>query len=221
MGHALDYLEEELAKLEKDGLLLHPRTLEGPTGARSRFDGREVINLASNNYLGLANHPRLNEAASKASLRFGAGTGAVRTIAGTMTIHRELERRFAEFKHAEDALMFQSGFTSNAGTVAAILSKEDVIVSDQLNHASIIDGARLSRAEIKVFPHKDVEAADRLLAETARDGRRQLLITDGVFSMDGDIAPLPDLVDVADRHGAVMMIDDAHASGVLGPGGKG
>jgi glycine C-acetyltransferase len=145
----------------------------------------------------------------------------VRTIAGSMTMHRELERRFAAFKHAEDALMFQSGFTSNSGTVAAILSKEDVIVSDELNHASIIDGARLSRAEIRVFPHKDVAAADALLADTKRPGRRQLLITDGVFSMEGDIAPLPALVEVAERHAAIMMLDDAHASGVLGSGGAG
>ncbi|MDP9297847.1 MAG: glycine C-acetyltransferase [Actinomycetota bacterium] len=221
MGRALDHLKDELAKLERDGLLLHPRTLEGPTGARARFDGRDVINLASNNYLGLANHPRLNDAASTAARDFGAGSGAVRTIAGTMTMHEELERRFADFKHADAALMFQSGFVSNAGTVAAILSKEDVIVSDQLNHASIIDGARLSRAEIKVFPHKDVEAADASLAETARPGRRQLLITDGVFSMDGDITPLPELVEIAERRGAIMMIDDAHASGVLGTGGAG
>ncbi len=221
MGRALDHLKDELAKLERDGLLLHPRTLEGPTGARARFDGRDVINLASNNYLGLANHPRLNEAASTAARDFGAGSGAVRTIAGTMTMHEELERRFADFKHADAALMFQSGFVSNAGTVAAILSKEDVIVSDQLNHASIIDGARLSRAEIKVFPHKDVGAADASLAETAHPGRRQLLITDGVFSMDGDITPLPELVEIAERRGAIMMIDDAHASGVLGTGGAG
>lgn len=218
---ALDELEGKLAELEEQGLLLHPRTLEGPTGARARFDGRDVINLASNNYLGLANHPRVNEAAAKAALELGAGSGAVRTIAGSMSIHLELERRFAAFKHAEAALMFQSGFTANAGTVAAILDKEDVIVSDQLNHASIIDGARLSRAEIKVFPHKDAEAAGALLAETARPGRRQLLITDGIFSMDGDIAPLPDLVEVAERHGAIMMIDDAHATGVLGAGGAG
>jgi glycine C-acetyltransferase len=221
MGEALDYLRKELAELDAGGLLLHPRTLEGPTGARARFDGRDVINLASNNYLGLANHPRLNEAASEAALRFGAGSGAVRTIAGTMTIHHELERRFADFKHAEASLMFQSGFTSNAGTVAAILGKEDVIISDELNHASIIDGARLSRAEIKVFPHKDAGAVDVLLTETARPERRQLLVTDGVFSMDGDIAPLPDLVDVAEAHGAIMMVDDAHASGVLGTGGAG
>jgi glycine C-acetyltransferase len=218
---ALDELKVKLAELDEQGLLLHPRTLEGAQGARARFDGRDVINLASNNYLGLANHPRLNEAAAKAALEFGAGTGAVRTIAGQMTMHRELERRFADFKHAEDALMFQSGFTSNAGTVAAILEKQDVIVSDQLNHASIIDGARLSRAEIKVYPHKDVEAAERLLEETAKPGRRQLLITDGVFSMDGDIAPLPGLVEVAERREAIMMIDDAHASGVLGAGGAG
>ena len=218
---SLDHLKEALAELREQGLLLQPRTLEGATGARSRFDGRDVINLASNNYLGLANHPRLNAAASKAALEFGAGSGAVRTIAGTMSLHRELERRFGDFKHADDALMFQSGFTANAGTVAAILSKEDVIVSDALNHASIIDGARLSRAEIKVFPHKDVDAADALLAETARPGRHQLLITDGVFSMDGDIAPLPGLVEIAEKHGAIMMIDDAHASGVLGNGGAG
>jgi glycine C-acetyltransferase len=218
---ALDYLKEQLAELEAQGLALHPRTLEGPTGARARFDGREVVNLASNNYLGLANHPRMNAAAARAASELGAGTGAVRTIAGTMALHRELERRFAAFKHAESALMFQSGFTANAGTVQAILTPEDVIVSDRLNHASIIDGARLSKAEIKVFEHRDAEHADRLLTETARPGRRQLLITDGVFSMDGDIAPLPELVEVAERHGAIMMVDDAHASGVLGRGGAG
>ncbi len=221
MSGALDYLTDKLAELEEQGLALHPRTLEGPTGARARFDGRDVINLASNNYLGLANHPRMNAAASKAAAELGAGSGAVRTIAGTMAMHQELERAFAAFKHAEEALMFQSGFTANAGTVAAILDKEDVIVSDRLDHASIIDGARLSRAEIKVFEHKDAEHADALLAETARPGRRQLLITDGVFSMDGDIAPLPALVEVAERRGAIMMIDDAHASGVLGRGGAG
>jgi glycine C-acetyltransferase len=221
MGGALDYLRDELEGLERDGLLLHPRTLEGKTGARARFDGRDVINLASNNYLGLASHPRMNRAAADAALAYGAGSGAVRTIAGQMTLHRELEERFAAFKHADSALMFQSGFTANAGTVAAILSKEDVIVSDRLNHASIIDGARLSRAEIKVYEHRDAEHADRLLVESAAPGRRQLLITDGVFSMDGDIAPLPDLVEVAERRGAIMMVDDAHASGVLGRGGAG
>jgi glycine C-acetyltransferase len=218
---SLDYLKDQLAELEAGGLAIHPRVLEAEQRARTRFDGRDVINLASNNYLGLAAHPRLKEAASRAAAELGAGSGAVRTIAGTMSLHHELEGRFAEFKGAEAALMFQSGFVSNSGTVAAVLTREDVIVSDELNHASIIDGARLSRAEIKVFPHKDAEAAGRLLEETAREGRRQLLITDGVFSMDGDIAPLPDLVEVANRHGAIMMIDDAHASGVLGEGGKG
>ena len=218
---SLDYLKAQLDELETQGLRQHPRTLESEQRARARFDGKDVVNLASNNYLGLAAHPKLKEAAAKAAREYGAGSGAVRTIAGTMTLHRELERRFAAFKGAEAALMFQSGFTSNAGTVAAILTPEDVIVSDQLNHASIIDGARLSRAEIKIFPHKDAAAADAILGETKKEGRRQLLITDGVFSMDGDIAPLADLVDVADRHGAIMMVDDAHASGVLGPGGKG
>src|SRR6266536_636098 len=218
---SLDYLRDQLEELERAGTALHPRTLEGEQLARARFDGREVINLASNNYLGLAAHPRMKDAAARAAAEYGAGSGAVRTIAGTMTLHVELERRFAAFKGAEAAIMFQSGFTANSGTVAAILAKEDVIVSDQLNHASIIDGARLSRGEIKGLAHKDAEAADKLLAETKAPGRRQLLISDGVFSMDGDMAPLPDLVKVAEKHEAIMMIDDAHASGVLGEGGKG
>jgi glycine C-acetyltransferase len=217
----LGFLKTELAVLDEQGLRNHPRVLSGEQRARTVFDGRAVINLASNNYLGLAAHPRLKEAASRAALEFGAGSGAVRTIAGTMSLHEELEQRFATFKHAPAALMFQSGFVSNAGTVAAILTKEDVIVSDQLNHASIIDGARLSRAEIKVFPHKDVATADSLVGEATTAGKRVLLITDGVFSMDGDIAPLPGLVEVAERHGAIMMVDDAHASGVLGTGGAG
>jgi glycine C-acetyltransferase len=221
MTDALKYLRTQLDELEEAGLRLRIRTLEDTQAARARFDGREVINLASNNYLGLCGDPRMKEAAAEAARRFGAGSGAVRSIAGTMSLHRELERRFAAFKGAEAALMFPSGFAANAGTVSAILTREDVIVSDELNHASIIDGARLSRAVIKVFPHRDADAADRLLEETKAEGRNQLLITDGVFSMDGDIAPLPDLVDVAERHGAIMMIDDAHASGVLGENGKG
>src|SRR2546429_1700553 len=221
MTNALRYLQRQLDELEEAGLRLRIRTLEDTQAARCRFDGREVINLASNNYLGLCGDERMKEAAAKAAEEFGAGSGAVRSIAGTMSLHRELERRFAAFKGAEDALMFPSGFAANAGTVAAVLTREDVIVSDELNHASIIDGARLSRAEIKVFPHKDAAAADRLLEETASPGRRQLLITDGVFSMDGDIAPLPALVEVAERRGAIMMIDDAHASGVLGKNGRG
>ena len=221
VGGSLDYLKDELASLEAQGLRIHPRVLQGEQKARTVFDGHPVINLASNNYLGLAAHPRMKQAAADAAMRFGAGSGAVRTIAGTMSLHQELEERFAAFKHAPAALMFQSGFTSNAGTVAAILTKEDVIVSDQLNHASIIDGARLSRAEIKVFAHKDVSAAEALVAEARGAEKRTLLITDGVFSMDGDIAPLPGLVEVAERHGAIMMVDDAHASGVLGSGGAG
>jgi glycine C-acetyltransferase len=220
MTDPLAYLKEELSELEAQGIRQHPRVLEREQRARTRFDGRDVVNLASNNYLGLAAHPRLKEAASKAAAELGAGSGAVRTIAGTMSMHLELERRFAEFKGAESALMFQAGFTANSGTVAAILTKEDVIVSDELNHASIIDGARLSRAQIKVFPHKDVDAAAALLAEST-DAKRKLLITDGVFSMDGDIAPLPGLVEVAENAGAIMMIDDAHASGVLGATGRG
>src|SRR5438445_13720543 len=212
MTDALDYLKAELHELEASGLLLRIRTLENAQAARARYDGRDVINLASNNYLALCGDPRMKEAAAEAARRYGAGSGAVRSIAGTMSLHRELERRFAAFKGAEDALMFPSGFAANAGTVAAVLTREDVIVSDELNHASIIDGARLSRAEITVFPHRDAAAADRLLEETKAEGRNQLLITDGVFSMDGDIAPLPELVEVAERHGAIMMVDHAHAS---------
>ena len=220
MSDPLAYLKEELVALQEQGIRQHPRVLESEQRARTRFDDRDVVNLASNNYLGLAAHPRLKEAASRAAAELGAGSGAVRTIAGTMSMHLELERRFAEFKGAERALMFQAGFTANSGTVAAILTKEDVIVSDELNHASIIDGARLSRAQIKVYPHKDVDAAAGLLAESA-DANRKLLITDGVFSMDGDIAPLPGLVEAAEAAGAIMMIDDAHASGVLGETGRG
>jgi glycine C-acetyltransferase len=186
-----------------------------------RADGREVINLASNNYLGLANHPKLVEAAVAATNRFGVGSGAVRTITGTMSLHLELERRIAAFKNVEASVVFQSGFAANAGTVAAILGPDDTIISDELNHASIIDGCRLSRAKIKVFPHRDAAAAGRILAELGAQPGRKLLISDGVFSMDGDIAPLAALVEAAERHGAIMMIDDAHASGVLGRAGRG
>src|SRR5712671_2328620 len=212
----LAYLGQELDSLKKQNLYRRLRILDGEQKAHTTFDHRSVVNLSSNNYLGLTTHPRLRDRALEAVQTYGVGSGSVRTIAGTMAIHMELERRLAEFKQVEAVVVFQSGFTANAGTVSAILTKEDVVISDELNHASIIDGARLSRAEIKVFPHKDAEAAGRLLAETAAPGRHQLLITDGVFSMDGDIAPLPDLVEVAQRHGAIMMIDDAHASGVLG-----
>ncbi|MGH9542987.1 MAG: glycine C-acetyltransferase [Terriglobales bacterium] len=217
----LQYLGEELAKLEQKGLRFRLRVLAGEQKPISVFDGKQVINLSSNNYLGLTTHPRLRAAAHQAIDREGVGSGAVRTITGTMDIHMELERRIARFKHTEAAVVFQSGFTANAGTVSAVLGREDFIVSDELNHASIIDGARLSRATIKVFPHRDAAAAGRILAELAGQPGRKLLITDGVFSMDGDIAPLPALCDVAEKHGAIMMVDDAHASGVLGKNGRG
>lgn len=219
-GTALDYLQDEIEQLQREGVFRYPRVLEGAQEPRTVFDGREVINLSSNNYLGLANHPALRKAAHDAIDRFGAGSASVRTIAGTMSQHTELERRLAAFKRTEAALIFQSGFTANSGTVSALLGREDVIISDELNHASIIDGSRLSRAQIKVFPHKDVAAMRRLLKES-EGARRILVITDGVFSMDGDIAPLPDIVEVAKQFGAIVMVDDAHASGVLGENGRG
>ncbi len=220
MANPLAYLDQELNDLRERGLFRWPRLLEGPQEPVARYDGREVINLSSNNYLGLANHARLKAAARRAVDELGVGSGAVRTIAGNMAIHQELEEELARFKRTEATLLYQSGFTANAGTVAALLSKEDVIISDELNHASIIDGARLSGAEKKIYPHKDVAAARRLLEES-RGARRMLLITDGVFSMDGDIAPLPDLVSLAEEYGAIMMVDDAHASGVMGQHGRG
>jgi len=216
----LQFIEEALDQLKKDGLYRKLRELGGEQRARARFDGREVINLSSNNYLGLTTHPRLKEAALRAVKELGVGSGSVRTIAGTMELHMQLERRIAAFKKTEAAVVFQSGFTANAGTVSSLLGKEDLILSDALNHASIIDGARLSRAEIKVFPHRDVKALERLLEET-KHVKRRLVITDGVFSMEGDIAPLPQITALAREHGAIMMVDDAHASGVLGLAGRG
>ena len=179
-----------------------------------------MVNLSSNNYLGLTTHPKLRERALKAVEEFGVGSGSVRSIAGTMEIHMELERRLAEFKKVEAVVVFQSGFAANAGTVSAVLTKEDVVISDELNHASIIDGCRLSRAAIKVFPHKDVEAARKIIKELPA-GQRKLLISDGVFSMDGDLGPLPDLCALAEETGCIMMVDDAHASGVFGKNGRG
>src|SRR5271169_4455972 len=221
MSHALSYLTDQLDALKKAGTYQRLRELESPCEPVARFDGKEVINLASNNYLGLANHPKLVAAEIDAARRYGAGSGAVRTIAGTMSLHLELERRIAAFKNVEACVVFQSGFAANAGTVSAILGPEDHIISDELNHASIIDGCRLSRAKIHVFPHKDVAAAEKILAGLASDPGRKLLISDGVFSMDGDIGPLPGLVEAAEKHGAIMMVDDAHASGVLGRAGRG
>jgi len=217
----LQYLSDELEKLREQKLYQKLRILETEQRPVARFDGREVINLSSNNYLGLTTHPKLKQKALEAIEEYGVGSGAVRTIAGTMTLHMALEEKIAQFKHVEASVVFQSGFTANAGTVQAILGKEDVIISDELNHASIIDGCRLSRAEIKVFPHKDMEACEKVLKEIENRPGRKLLITDGVFSMDGDIAPLPQLVELAEKYGCIMMIDDAHASGVLGRNGRG
>src|SRR5512146_1161084 len=220
-SNPLSYLTGQLDELKQKGTYFRLRVLEDEQAPVCTFDRKRVINLASNNYLGLTTHPRLREAALEATRRYGVGSGAVRTIAGTMSVHMALEDRMARFKHVQACVVFQSGFTANAGTVAAVLAKEDYIISDELNHASIIDGARLSRASIKVFRHKDVLHAEELLKEVADRPGRKLLITDGVFSMDGDIAPLPALCDLAEKYGAIMMVDDAHASGVLGRNGRG
>src|SRR5690348_3487257 len=217
----LQYLTDALDELRAKGTHFRLRVLEDAQAPVCHYDGREVINLASNNYLGLCNDPRLEEAAIQATKDYGVGSGAVRTIAGTMKIHMELEEKIARFKNVEACVVFQSGFTANAGTVSSILGKEDFIISDELNHASIIDGARLSRAKIKVFRHKDMAHAEELLKEVAHEPGHKLLITDGVFSMDGDIGPVDKLCDLADKYGAIMMVDDAHASGVLGRNGRG
>ncbi|MCC7127157.1 MAG: glycine C-acetyltransferase [Acidobacteria bacterium] len=216
----LAYLSDELENLKQQGLYRKLRILDGEPLAHASFDHRSVVNLSSNNYLGLATHPKLKQAALDAVEKFGVGSGAVRTIAGTMEMHMELERRLAAFKHVESVVVFQSGFAANAGTVSSVLGKDDFIVSDALNHASIIDGARLSRATIKVFPHKDVAAARQILRDIPA-GPKKLLITDGVFSMDGDLGPVPDLCRIAEEYGAIMMVDDAHASGVFGKHGSG
>jgi len=217
----LSYLTEQIEQLKQKGTHFRLRVLDDEQAPVCTFDGKKVINLASNNYLGLTTHPKLREAALDATRKYGVGSGAVRTIAGTMKIHMELEEKIARFKNVEACVVFQSGFTANAGTVSAILGKEDFIISDELNHASIIDGARLSRATIKVFRHKDLTDAEAKLKEVADKPGHKLLITDGVFSMDGDIGPLPGLCDLAEKYGAIMMVDDAHASGVLGRNGRG
>src|SRR5438552_3205245 len=221
MSAPLAYLGEQLAAWRRAGTYQPLRVLESESAPASRFDGHEVINLASNNYLGLTTHPKLREAAIEATRRYGVGSGAVRSISGTMSIHMQLEERIARFKNVEACVVFQSGFAANAGTVSAILTPEDHIISDALNHASIIDGCKLSKAKIHVFPHKDTDRAAKILEDLSAAAGRKLLITDGVFSMDGDIGPLPALVEAAERHGAIMMIDDAHSSGVLGRNGRG
>jgi glycine C-acetyltransferase len=217
----LSYLSGQLSELKTKGTYFRLRVLEDEQAPECTFDGKHVINLASNNYLGLTTHPKLRAAALEATRQYGVGSGAVRTIAGTMKIHMELEEKIARFKNVEASVVFQSGFAANSGTVSAVLGKDDFIISDELNHASIIDGARLSKAKILVFRHKDATHAEEQLKSVASQPGRKLLITDGVFSMDGDIAPLPALCDLAEKYGAIMMVDDAHASGVLGKNGRG
>src|SRR5229473_2986437 len=217
----LSYLHDQIADMESKGLHFRLRVLDGEQKPVARFDGKKVINLSSNNYLGLTTHKALRRGAMEAIRTHGVGAGAVRTIAGTMDLHMALEDQIAKFKNTEAAVVFQSGFTANAGTVAAILGKEDLILSDELNHASIIDGCRLSRAAIRVFKHRDVADCERLCKETENWPGRKLLITDGVFSMEGDIAPLPELCGLAEKYNCIMMVDDAHASGVLGRNGRG
>src|SRR6185312_1864300 len=217
----LAHLTAQLDDLRQRGTFFRLRVLDDQQAAVCHYDGKEVINLASNNYLGLCNHPKLREAAIAATKEFGVGSGAVRTIAGTMRIHMELEEKIAAFKGVEACVVFQSGFAANAGTVSSILGKEDFILSDELNHASIIDGARLSRAKIKVFRHKDVAHCEELLQEVQNEPGHKLVITDGVFSMDGDIGPVAALAGLCEKYGAIMMVDDAHASGVLGRNGRG
>jgi len=221
MADKLGFIAEDMAALEKAGLRINIRTITSPADAWMEVDGKRVLNLCTNNYLGLANHPKLLAAAKEAVDAYGVGPAAVRTIAGTLELHRELERRLAAFKGVEDALYLQSGFCANQAAIVPLVGKGDVIYSDRLNHASIIDGCRLSRAKIVVFEHCDPEDCERVVSETIGDYRRGLLITDGVFSMDGDVAPLGQLYAVAERHNLMTMVDDAHGEGVLGHGGRG
>ena len=223
MDDKLQFIVDERARLEREGLLVNIRTVESPQDAWITVDGKKVLNLCSNNYLGLANRQRLKEAAKKAIDRYGVGPAAVRSIAGTMSLHNELEEKLARFKRVEAAISFQSGFNSNIATIPALVGKQDIIFSDELNHASIIDGCRLSGAPIVRFEHCNASSLEHKLRDNFSPGtdRRALVITDGVFSMDGDIAPLPQLVEVAERYNAMVMVDDAHGEGVLGEGGRG
>lgn len=217
----LDWIDDELKALHEQGLYNRIRTIQSPQGAWLKVDGKDVLNFCSNNYLGLANHPRLVEAARQAVQKYGVGPAAVRSIAGTMDLHVELERRLAAFKGVEAAITFQSGFNANLGTIPALVGKEDVIFSDELNHASIIDGCRLSGATIVRYAHNNVQDLEQKIQEWQGKYRRALIVTDGVFSMDGDIAPLPEIYEVARRHDILLMVDDAHGEGVLGRGGRG
>ncbi len=217
---AMDFVDDILNALKEKGLYRDFRVLEGRQGAVANYDGHEVINLSSNNYLGLNTHPRIIDAAVKAAQELGVGSGAVRTIAGTMTIHEELESKLAEFKHVEATLVVQSGFAANQAVLGSILEEGDLVISDELNHASIIDGIRLTKASRKIYPHSDTESLRKVL-EDSREFKKKLIVTDGVFSMDGDIAPLPKIVELAEEFDAIVMVDDAHSSGVLGKNGRG
>lgn len=216
----LDFIAEELGKLKEAGLFVNIRTIEGPQGAWIKVDGKKVFNLCSNNYLGFANNPQLKSSAQKAIEAYGVGPAAVRTIAGTTSLHKELERKLALFKGVESTITFQSGFCANLAVIPAVVGEGDVVFSDELNHASIIDGCRLSRAKIVRYGHCNPKDLQAKIAEE-KDVRRMLIITDGVFSMEGDIAPLPEIVEIADKYGAITMVDDAHGEGVLGRGGRG
>jgi glycine C-acetyltransferase len=219
-GTGFGFLEQEIQNLKDQGLYRPLRVISSTNDAEFVVDGKKVINLSSNNYLGFTVHPKLIKAANDATTKYGVGSGAVRTIAGTMDLHEELERRLATFKHTEASLMFQSGFTANVGVLQSMLSDEDVIISDQLNHASIIDGIRLSKADRRIYQHCDMDDLEKALKET-QEKRVRLVVTDGVFSMDGDIAPLKDITELAEKYDALVMVDDAHASGVLGKNGRG
>jgi len=213
---------KEMEELKEQGLYVYIRTLEGPQGSWLTIGGRKVLNMCSNNYLGFANEPRLKEAAKKAIDKWGVGPGAVRTIAGTLKIHEELEKALAEFKKVEAVLFLQTGFIANQAVIPAIVGAGDAILSDELNHASIIDGVRLSKAERYIWKHRDVKDLEEKLKEATEKGaRRKLIITDGVFSMDGDLAPLPEIVELAEKYDAMVMVDDAHGEGVLGEAGRG
>jgi glycine C-acetyltransferase len=221
MADKLQWIEDEIQKLKDDGLYNRIRTLSSPQGAWLVVDGKRVLNFCSNNYLGMANHPRIIQAAQEAVKKYGVGPAAVRSIAGTMDLHLELERRLAAFKGVEAAITFQSGFTANLGTIPALVSKEDAVFSDELNHASIIDGCRLSGAKIIRYAHCNPRDLDRVLSEESAKYPRAMVITDGVFSMDGDIAPLDKIYEVVKKYNVILMVDDAHGEGVIGKGGRG
>ncbi|MFG6148838.1 glycine C-acetyltransferase [Halobacillus sp. B23F22_1] len=215
-----EYLQEQLEEMKQEGTYRELVPLESAQGSKVQIKGKEVIQLSSNNYLGLTSHPKMKEAADQANKEFGVGTGSVRTIAGTLKMHENFEEKLAKFKHTEASLVFQSGFTTNQGILSSILTENDVVISDELNHASIIDGIRLTKAGRKIYKHVDMESLEQALKESS-EYRTRLVVTDGVFSMDGNIAPLPEIVDLAEKYDALIMVDDAHASGVLGDNGRG